>query len=945
MRLVRPLLVAIIPFLLCLGAAATARGQETVNYGSISGRVLDASEAGIAGADVRVRQLDTNVTSTAVTDDVGRFRFPYLRVGPYEIAVRARGFATATRRLVLNVSGAFDVPFVLAVGAIEDAVTVTADAPIIETARSQIAATVPRTEITAMPLNGRNFLDLALLVPGVAPPNVGGGTQLFAETSAVPGVSLSVSGQRNLSNSFIVDGLSANDDAAALSGISFGVDALEQVQVVTSGGQAELGRALGGYVNVVTRSGTNDLRAEMYTFVRDDGLTAKNALSGRTLPMHQDQAGATLGGPIARNRTFFFGNVEVRRLDQSGIVTISAADAAAINRRLADVGYGGPGAATGVYANPIDTTHGVARLDHHFADGDHVFLRYSLYDAASRNARGAGGINAPSASSGLDNLDQTIAAGHVRSLSDRTVLETRAQFARSALSAPPSDPVGPAVSIAGIAAFGTSSGSPTGRVSNMIEVVTNLSHQAGAHALRVGLDLLHNDVTITYPRAFRGSYSFSSLANFLAGTYNTAGFTQTFGETTVAQRNPNVGLYVQDEWRVRDRLTLNVGLRYDLQFLETIHVDTDNLSPRVGIVWSPSDSGRSVLRASYGRFYDRIPLRALANALLSAGNTTDLTALRQISVSLSPAQAGAPSFPRVLGDVVPTTTLVNLTTMDRHIRNAHADQASVEFERQIAAQGSVSVGVDYVRGRELIMQINQNVPACTASGSNNGCRPNAAYANNNQYSSAGASDYKALHVSIVQRPAGWLSYRAAYTLAKAMNNVGETFFASPIDPFDLSKDWGRSDSDRRHTLMVLTTAAVPAAAASGLWQAVTRGFQVSGVVQAYSALPFNITTGANTIQGTPARPVVDGRFIARNAGTGSPFSMVNMRVSRAFTFGRRTTIEGLLDIFNLLNQRNDVARIGVFGTGSYPSSPAANFGQVTVVGEPRSLQVGLRVRY
>src|SRR5207253_1649434 len=193
------------------------------------------------------------------------------------------------RSLTLRVGGAFDLPVSLPVATVDTSVTVTGQALVLEAARSQIAGTVSQIEIQNVPLNGRNFLDLALLVPGVSPTNIGGGGQVFPETSAVPGTSISVGSQRNLSNNFIVDGLSANDDAAALSGIPYGVDAVDQLQVVTSGGQAELGRALGGYFNVVTKSGTNQNRGDVYGYFRDDNLNAKNPLLGQRLPMNQQQ--------------------------------------------------------------------------------------------------------------------------------------------------------------------------------------------------------------------------------------------------------------------------------------------------------------------------------------------------------------------------------------------------------------------------------------------------------------------------------------------------------------------------------------------------------------------------------------------------------------------------------------------------------------------------------
>ncbi len=935
-----------VALLVCVAAvgAHAAEAQETVNYASVSGRVTDASGGVIVGAQVTARQTETNIMARGETDAEGRFRFTYLRVGPYEIKVRLAGFADVTRQLTLTVGAAFELSVPLTIETLEASVSVSASAIVLEAARSQIAGTVSKEEIKNLSLNGRNFLDLALLIPGVAPPNLGS-TQLFAETSAVVGSGLSVNSQRNLSNNFIVDGLSSNDDAAALAGMTYGVDAVDQFQVVTSGGQAELGRALGGFINVVTKSGANTTHGDVYGYFRDDALNAANALSGTTLPMSQEQYGMSLGGPIKRDQTFYFSNFEQRALDQTGLVTIAPANVAAINGRLAAVGYLGPDVTTGNYPNPVDLTNFMAKVDHRFSERDQFSVRYSLYRADSSNSRGAGGLSAPSASAGLDNTDNSVAFANILTLGSRTINETRAQFADGDLKAPSTDLVGPAVSISGVATFGTLSGSPQARQNKMFQIVNNLSHQRGAHAMRVGADFLYNSDTITFPRAFRGSYSFSSLATFLQGTYNNSGFTQTFGETVVSQTNPNVGLYAQDEWKVVPQLTINAGLRYDLQYLDTINADPSNVSPRVGVVWSPRASGRTIVRGGAGIFYDRVPLRALANALLSAGNTTDLTNLRQTGISLSPTQTGAPVFPNILSGPVPLVTLVNLTTMDSDIQNAYSRQASLEVEHQLGQRSAVSIGYQYTGGRNLIMSINQNVPTCVASGNNNGCRPISTYANNSQYSSAGTSTYHGMHVSFMQRPTSWGNYRVSYTLSKSMNNLGENFFSSPIDPTDLSRDWGRSDDDQRHRLVAYGSINSSTAPARTWWEKLSHNFQVSSTVQAYSALPLNITSGVTTIQGTTGRPIVDGEFIPRNSGQGGDFFSLSLRVSRAFDVGRSVKVEALVEAFNLTNHTNVVTWNGNFGSGAYPSNPSPTFGQVVAVGDPRSVQFGVRARF
>ncbi len=918
-------------WVLCLLACAMcAPAQESIQSGSVGGRVTDPSGATVAEAKVTVRQTETNIASSALTDREGHFRFPNLRPGPYEIRVQRPGFADGVRQIRLGGGSAFDLPVSLKLAADAETIEVKSEETLLEGARSQIASTVRESEIRDVPLSGRSFLELALLAPGVSQTNTGS-TQLFPETSAVSGQGISIGSQRNFSNGFVVDGLSANDDAAGLAGAFYGLDAISELQVVTSGGQAEFGRAMAGYVSVVTKSGTNRVHGDLYGYFGNQRFNARNALSGSKLPLTEAQFGGSVGGPVRENRTFYFANVEHRALNQSGLVTIDGANVAAINSRLAAIGYQGPLISTGLYPNPVHADNVLAKFDHQISRRDQFTARYSLYRVHSENARGAGALSAVSAAAGLDSSDHTIAAGNVLTLTPRLVNETRGQYTHSDLRADPNDAAGPAVNIAGVAAFGRASGSPTRRRNGLAEIVNNLAYQSGAHALRVGADFLNNNTEITYPRSSRGSYSFSSLANFLKGTYNNSGYAQTFGNSVVSQANPNAGFYVQDEWRAGPRLTLNLGLRYDLQFLRTISTDTNNISPRLGFAWSPWASRRTVVRGGFGLFYDRVPLRALANALLSSGNTTVLTPDSQVSVSLSPAQNGAPVFPNLLASLPPVVA-INFSTMDRRMQNAYSGQGSVEVERQLGETGVLTVGYEHLRGLHLILSMNQNVPACAAAGNNNGCRPNPAFANNSQYSPRGDSEYNGLHLSFRQRPARWANYRISYALSKATDDVGEFFFSSPIDNYNIWQDYGRSDDDQRHRLTANGAVDV-------------RGFQFSVLLQYASALPFNIRTGTNTIQGTAARPVVNGEFIPRNSGTGFDLFTVNARVGRSFAAGDHLRVRAWIEAFNALNHVNGVTLNGTFGTGAYPVSPLPSFGQTTSVSDGRALQAALRISF
>ena len=288
----------------------------------------------------------------------------------------------------------------------------------------------------------------------------------------------------------------------------------------------------------------------------------------------------------------------------------------AINDILNQVKYSASRVETGLAPAGYNTSNVFVRVDHRINPANLLSARYSYYDISSLNARNVGGINAVSRGTALDDRDQSIVLSEVASFSPRLMNEARFQYTHSRLGAPPNDLIGPAISISGVANMGTATSSPRERDIDSIQAVDSMTLRRGAHSLKFGLDFLLNRVDIAFPGALQGVYTFSNLANFIRGQYVT--FQQAFGAPGQFQSNPNVGFFVQDEWRLKN-FTINLGLRYDLQFLpDPIKTDTNNISPRLGIAWSPGDH-KTVIRASYGTYYDRIPLRATSNALQRDG--------------------------------------------------------------------------------------------------------------------------------------------------------------------------------------------------------------------------------------------------------------------------------------------------------------------------------------
>lgn len=917
---------------LFLPGAVCVHAQQTVTSATLSGRIEDAGGAVVSGASLTATSVETNQQQTTTSDYNGRYRFPYLQVGSYKLSIEAQGFAPLTKELTVTVGQALDFPLRLDVAGVSAQVNVSTNVPMIETVRTQVTETIRPAEINELPLNGRNYLDLALLIPGVSPTNTGS-NQRFAETSAVPGQGISIAGQRNLYNSFVVDGVSANDDAADLTGTYYSEEVINQFQVITSGGIAEFGRASGGVVNILTKSGTNDWRGSLYGFARNQRFDARNPLASPKDLLTQAQYGATIGGPIKQDRTFFFTNFEQTRRNYSAVLTIAPSAVVTINNRLNSVAYKGPRLGTGVVPASFDTTNFFARVDHKLNDRNQLSARYGLYHITADNSRTVGGLNAVSRGSGLDDTDQTVAVSNITTINSRTLNEARFQFTNSRLGAPINDVIGPAVGISGVANFGTATSSPLARHINLFEAVDNVSTQRGAHSPKVGMDFLYNRVNIGFPGAIQGVYAFNSLNNFLTGNYST--FQQAFGAPSQVQSNPNVGFFGQDEWRVRSNFTVNAGLRYDLQFLPNpIQTDTNNLAPRLGFAYAPGDR-KTVIRASFGIYYDRIPLRATSNALQRDGS-------KYVVVQLAPTQAGAPVFPNVLA-AKPTAlpTKPNITRIDPNIEASYSEQANVQVERELPGNALISVGYLHLRTLHIIASRNVNVPTVpAAAGIPNLGRPDPNWGNIGRFESAGDSYYSGMVVSFNKRAARWANLRVSYTLSKTTDDAGNFFFSTPQNNFNLRDDLGRSDNDQRHRLVVSGAFQVPPEGKKEGLRRTLQGFQLSYIYTYASRLPFNVLLGSdrNFDTNNNDRPV----GVGRNTGRGFDFASFDLRLSRRIRLTERVGLDVLAEGFNLFNRANFGVPNNTFGAGT---TPLATFGQPTAAFDPRQFQFGLKVSF
>ncbi|MCL4849741.1 MAG: carboxypeptidase regulatory-like domain-containing protein, partial [Acidobacteria bacterium] len=544
---------------LAFGLAPAAVLAQSASGADLEGTIRDDTGAALPGVTIVATNVDTGVQRTTFSNADGRYRLPALPVGAYTLTVSLEGFTTVERTgLVLQIGQVATIDLVLPLAGLEETVTVTQAAPIVETGRTQVGAVVSRTEIDNLPINGRNFLDFSTTVAGVT------GQQMSGQGSGI-----SFNGQRARSNNISIDGADSNGQLNGNTRLTLSQEAVREFQVVTSQFAPEFGRAGGGLVNIVSKSGTNVLSGNGFLFVRDESFDARNAFvpAGEPKPQFERQNfGGTFGGPIVRNRTFFFGSVERVDRSESGVVSISDASVQAVNAALAARPIPGSNVrsiSNGVYPISLETTLVSLKIDHSFNPNNNLAVRYIYGKTLEENAGGVGvgGLIDTSGGGGLDGEDQSLFLSWTRIFGSSMFSETRFQFAPRDLQQYANDAVGPRVTISGVATFGRNVNFPVLLNEDRYEFKQDFSIDRGRHFFKFGADVTRVNAFSSFPISFAGSFTFGSLATFLAGTPTT--FTQGFGNPAMDLPNTLVGLYWQDTFKVGNSLTLVYGLRYD----------------------------------------------------------------------------------------------------------------------------------------------------------------------------------------------------------------------------------------------------------------------------------------------------------------------------------------------------------------------------------------------
>jgi len=910
-----------------LVSVAMAGAQPTA---VLRGLVRDSQGAPIAGAVVLVRDTGTGLERSVPAGDDGTYVLVNLPPATVDVSASAPGFGDATRRaLALPVGQSVSLDFTLSPAGVREQVDVQAAPPAIDRTRSVVDAVITSSEIEALPLNGRNFLELALLVPGNAPaPN-------FDPTKSNT-VVISSAGQLGRGGNIMIDGADNNDDVVGGPLQNVTQESVQEFQIATNRFTAEFGRSASSMINVVTRSGSESLRGSASLFLRDSrwqGLPATfDRRSGAELPFDRQQFAGAAGGPLAPGRAFWFVAAEHR--NQDGAVLVGERDVATrtIRRTFA--------------AAPLDDTLASARVDWRLSNADTLAVRYAGERAVDV---------------GASSLDRAIGSASYRQRSrniyhsgvgtwTRVLSPTMVNAANVSLStfdnsiAPVAS--GPQYTFPSMLE-GSSFRVPQGTTQRRFQVANTLSLVRGAHSLKVGGEWQRVDAAFDLGVFLDGRIEF--VEDFASFDHNGDGrvddgdllFAVTLRSGKPNQPlvlpdadNDHVAVFVQDDWRLRPDLTLNVGLRYEVDsdvknisragdinpivqpFLRgTRRRDRDNLGPRIGFNWAPG-VGRTSVHGGYGIYYDRVTLQmqSLERGLdgralpieVRAGNVFFLDQTTGRFPPFAPSTANP-----FTGFILPGAGASGINIIDNDLQNPRVQQWNLGVQQQLPwnavlrVDGIHNLGTHFIIGRTVGTVFNPVVGG-----------PDRVV----NLESSVNTHYDALLVS-AERRSTRLGFRASYTFAKALNYANDDqipFANGPVDPTNLRLEYGPTPNDQRHRFTLAAWTQGPA------------GVLIAPIVTLASGVPMDILmpdgqsrvplfqrnaggrqfkTGTDlnaALQSINAQGGVGGQllpYVRDDVRFSDGFASVDLRLSRPFTAGR-LRVEPMLEVFNLFNVTN-----------------------------------------
>jgi outer membrane receptor protein involved in Fe transport len=974
-----------------LAPLAPALAQSQAAGGQIEGSVANETGGVLPGVAIVIRNVATGVSRDTKTDGQGRFRAPLLPVGPYEVTVTAEGFAAVKRQdLTLTIGGTLTVNFTLQVAASQE-IVVTAEAPVIEVGRTQQASTVGERSVANLPVNGRNFIDFVLTTPGV--------------TRDVRLGDISFAGQRGTLNSLVVDGADDNNtffgQALGRTGsgrapYQFSQDAVQEFQVNRSDYSAEYGRAGGAVINVVTKSGTNDYRGSLFEFYRDKSLNSNSYLNETAVPprpkspYHFNQFGGSLGGPMVRDKAFFFVNYDGQRNDQPNDINLTqnlagitlptdpstVAGLAKLQAKAASFGRG------------QNQDVGFAKVDYHLSDSELLVARYNHQNFTGKNFENGGATNAEEHSGNSIVNTRTLNASLSSIYGSNLFNELRAQYAKDSEPGTANSNL-PEATIRQngrtILTIGENFFSPRETTIDRVQGADTLTFIEGEHTCKAGVDINRDQIKNFFPGNFAGSYTFNSIADFNLGIPNQPGerYVQAFPGpgTSGATTNPNIletALFLQDEWDFRSNAKLTFGLRYDRQKFDQpsvrnpdsqlaaagidtsfIKTDNNNIGPRVGFSWSPN--AKTVFRAGFGVFYGRTPAIMVGTAFSNNGINVQTVTFTGNQVPTYPFVF--PSLPT--GVALPKPTIF---VFDRNYQNPDVQQGSLGVDYAVANDIALGVSYLYVRGRHLQRSIDINLfaPVATPIPIQGGgavtvekfpsTRPFTNFDRIIEFQSTAESSYNGLTLELRKRFEGHLQYNLAYTLGKVTdtnpdgtavvpNSADDAKFAS--NPFDFNADNAAGSNDQRHRVVF-----------SGLWdldyfkgttglkRGVLGGWSTSWIAVWQSGQPYSqVVTNDLNNDGNTRNDIVPG---SRNSIYLPSSFNIDLRLAKHIPLAGNVGLDLIAEAFNLLNRDNINAQRTALYTYDVAHNlliPQANFGQGIGAADNRIIQLAAKITF